>query len=59
MTDMPCLPDSLQNRTYYKPGSLGSEVKVAVRMEQIRQMKEQMRKERIKKNHENHNASKS
>ena len=46
MTDMQCLPDALVNREYYVPTNQGSEVKVANRMEQIKAIKAQVRRNR-------------
>ena len=37
ITAMQCLPESLQNRRYYEPTNQGREIKVAERLEQIRQ----------------------
>lgn len=51
MTDMPCLPPSLQNKVYYVPTSQGSESKVAKRMESIAKYKADLAK------HHNHNHS--
>lgn len=48
MTDMTCLPDSLLNREYYVPGNQGSEVKVQKRLEQIKAIKAQVRRNRRK-----------
>lgn len=44
ITDMQCLPDSLQDRTYYHPTTMGSEAKVKMRLEQIAEWKRQRRK---------------
>ncbi|MCF0107336.1 MAG: replication-associated recombination protein A [Holdemanella sp.] len=46
MTDMQCLPDRLINREYYKPTDQGSEVKVQRRLEQIKAIKAQVRRDR-------------
>jgi len=39
VTDMPCLPENLWGRTYYRPTSEGFEQRLQQRLEQIRQMK--------------------
>ena len=36
ISEMTCLPDSLQNRDYYKPGRWGFEQELALRMEKIK-----------------------
>lgn len=46
MTDMECLPPKLAGRQYYQPTDQGSEARVAARMEQIRQIKAQVRAQR-------------
>lgn len=47
MTDMECLPPKLAHKAYYVPSDQGSESKVARRMEQIRAIKAQIRKDRL------------
>lgn len=44
MTDMPCLPSSLQKKVYYVPTNQGSEAKVAKRMESIAKYKADLAK---------------
>lgn len=39
MVRMQCLPDSVKDRIYYRPGTAGAEKQVKERMEQIRQWK--------------------
>ena len=39
LTNMQCLPDSLQGRRYYFPTTQGSEIKVKERMERIQEWK--------------------
>lgn len=39
MVRMQCLPDSVKDRIYYRPGTAGTEKQVKERMEQIRQWK--------------------
>jgi putative ATPase len=39
VTDMPCLPENLWGRTYYRPTSEGFEQRLRERLEQIRQIK--------------------
>lgn len=39
LTDMQCLPDSLLGREYYHPGNLGSEARIAERLQQIKTWK--------------------
>lgn len=41
LTNMQCLPDSLLGREYYRPGSQGSESRVAERLRQIKEWKKQ------------------
>lgn len=48
MTDMECLPGKLKGRRYYLPTDQGSEARVAARMDQIDQIKKQIRKSRKK-----------
>lgn len=48
MTDMQCLPDSLKDRTYYRPSNQGSEIKVQKRLEQIKAIKANYKKIRGK-----------
>lgn len=49
ITDMECLPHKLRERIYYRPGRLGSEVKVARRMDEIAQTKAMIHRERMAK----------
>ncbi len=44
LTDMQCLPDSLEGRAYYRPTEQGLEAKYKARLEQIKQWKAQHRK---------------
>ncbi|HIX91228.1 MAG TPA: replication-associated recombination protein A [Candidatus Agathobaculum pullicola] len=44
LTDMQCLPDSLEGREYYRPTEQGSESKYKARLAQIKQWKQQHRK---------------
>jgi putative ATPase len=39
VTDMTCLPDNLSGRVYYQPSDQGFEVRLRVRMEEIRKIK--------------------
>jgi len=39
VTDMPCLPDNLAGRTYYKPTDQGFEARLRQRLEEIRKLK--------------------
>jgi len=39
VTDMPCLPESLAGRTYYRPTDQGFERRLAERLEEIRKLK--------------------
>ena len=39
LTHMSCLPDSLRNRTYYRPTCQGEEAKVKTRLEKIKEWK--------------------
>jgi putative ATPase len=39
MSDMQCLPDSLVDRTYYKPTDQGFEQRIRQRLEDIRKIK--------------------
>ncbi len=48
MTDMTCLPDALLNKEYYVPSNQGSEIKVQKRLEQIKAIKAQVRRNRRK-----------
>ena len=41
LTDMQCLPDSLEGRAYYRPTEQGLEAKYKARLEQIKQWKAQ------------------
>ncbi|MDD2956435.1 MAG: replication-associated recombination protein A [Oscillospiraceae bacterium] len=45
ITDMQCLPDSLQGRRYYRPTGEGSEARVRERMAQIDAWREQRKRE--------------
>ena len=45
LTDMQCLPDSLERREYYHPTEQGSESKYKARLEQIKAWKQQHRKQ--------------
>jgi putative ATPase len=40
VADMPCLPESLAGKTYYRPTDQGFEARLRTRMEEIRHMKE-------------------
>ncbi len=44
LTDMQCLPDALEGRTYYRPTEQGLEAKYKARLEQIKAWKQQHRK---------------
>ena len=44
LTDMQCLPDSLEGRAYYRPTEQGLEAKYKARLEQIKEWKSQHRK---------------
>ncbi|MDY4191620.1 MAG: replication-associated recombination protein A [Oscillospiraceae bacterium] len=46
LTDMQCLPDSLQGRRYYRPTGEGSEARVKDRMEQIVRWKAEKKREK-------------
>jgi putative ATPase len=46
LTDMQCLPDSLQGRRYYRPTGEGSEARVKDRMEQIARWKAERKREK-------------
>ena len=48
MTDMTCLPDKLLNKEYYVPTNQGSEIKVQKRLEQIKAIKAQVRRNKRK-----------
>jgi len=39
VADMPCLPDSLRNRTYYHPTNEGVEKRIKDRLEEIKHIK--------------------
>jgi len=39
VTDMRCLPDSLQNRVYYRPTHEGVEKRIAERLDEIKRLK--------------------
>ena len=43
LTDMQCLPDALEGKTYYRPTEQGLEAKYKVRLEQIKEWKRQHR----------------
>ena len=43
LTDMQCLPDSLDGREYYRPTEQGLEAKYKARLEQIKEWKRQHR----------------
>lgn len=49
MTDMVCLPDALKDKEYYRPSDQGSELKVQKRLAQIKAIKANYRRNRIKK----------
>lgn len=44
LTDMKCLPDSLEGKTYYHPSEQGVEIKFKERLKQINEWKEKHRK---------------
>jgi len=44
LTDMQCLPDSLQGREYYRPTDQGTEAKFKARLDQIKTWKNQQKK---------------
>lgn len=44
LTDMQCLPDSLEGREYYRPTEQGVESKYKTRLQQIKDWKQQQRK---------------
>lgn len=44
LTDMKCLPDSLEGRTYYHPSEQGVEIRFKERLKQINEWKEKHRK---------------
>ena len=46
LTDMQCLPDSLEGRAYYRPTDQGLESKYAARLEQIKAWKAKMRQKK-------------
>ncbi len=46
MTDMTCLPDILKDRHYYTPSDQGSETKVKHRLDQIKEIKAMLKKEK-------------
>lgn len=48
MTDMQCLPDALKDRVYYVPSDQGSEPRVEKRLEQIKSIKEMIRRSKKK-----------
>lgn len=43
ITDMQCLPDSLEGKQYYRPTDQGSEARAAARLQAIREWKERRR----------------
>ena len=45
ITDMKCLPDSLQDREYYQPTEQGSEISYKKRLEKIKNWKKNLRNE--------------
>ena len=45
LTDMQCLPDSLEGQEYYRPTEQGLEAKYKARLEQIKEWKRQHRNE--------------
>ena len=49
LTDMQCLPDSLEGKRYYRPTDQGSEARAAARLQAIRDWKEQRRRALAKK----------
>lgn len=49
LTDMECLPESLQGRRYYRPTMEGAEARVSERMKAIEQWKLERRKEKEKR----------
>ncbi|MBP7864400.1 MAG: replication-associated recombination protein A [Acidobacteria bacterium] len=48
-TDMPCLPESLSGRSYYLPSNAGTESRIAEKLREIRQRKEQFTLNRPKR----------
>jgi putative ATPase len=40
VADMECLPDSLRDRTYYRPTNEGVEKRIRERMEEIKRLKQ-------------------
>ena len=48
MTDMVCMPKELCDKVYYFPQGEGTETKVALRMEQIKEIKKNYRKQKGK-----------
>ena len=44
LTPMSCLPDELKDATYYIPSDQGTEQKVKIRLQQIKEIKEKMKK---------------
>lgn len=44
LTTMTCLPEALSDRTYYQPTNQGSEAKVALRLQQIKEWKKSHKK---------------
>lgn len=49
LTDMQCLPDSLEGKRYYRPTDQGGEARAAARLQAIRDWKEQRRRALAKK----------
>jgi putative ATPase len=46
VADMQCLPDTIQNRRYYRPGSRGFEAELGRRMEKVAEIRKRRRQER-------------
>ena len=46
LTDMQCLPDSLQGRKYYRPTGEGSELRARERLRQVEEWRAKRRTER-------------
>ena len=47
LTDMQCMPDSLADRTYYRPTVQGQEARVKERLEEIKEWKRAQRSGRV------------
>jgi putative ATPase len=45
VTEMTCLPDSIADRTYYKPTAQGFEQRLRQRMDEIRKLKSEKQKQ--------------